>query len=331
MLKKTLLLSSTFMMVAAAPAMAQIEDASLSIRGFGNGGNNIGIEPAVGVFIDGVYRSRAAASIGDLPKLERVEVLSGPQSTLFGKNASAGVVSVVTAKPDFETNGYVEAGVGNFNQIYSRAYLTGGISDTMAVSLGGGFQNRDGYFTNLAEANDFNDLNRYNLRGQILWQPTDNAEFRLIADRSELNENCCGTGVIIDGPFAAGQNRNSQNEISDRGISLEGKFNFGDIDITSITAYRANDSDYSSDSDYNSLIFLENVFQEVDIRTFTQELRLDTSFGDKLDVLLGAYYFNEDIDQDAGIDYGRDTRTYSLVIFPSAEQMASESYPVVFL
>jgi len=243
----------------------------------------------------------------------------------------------VTAKPDFETNGYVEAGVGNFNQIYSRAYLTGGISDTMAVSLGGGFQNRDGYFTNLAEANDFNDLNRYNLRGQILWQPTDNAEFRLIADRSELNENCCGTGVIIDGPFAAGQpnvgdiirslganqpsadnqfsyetfaNRNSQNEISDRGISLEGKFNFGDIDITSITAYRANDSDYGSDSDYNSLIFLENVFQEVDIRTFTQELRLDTSFGDKLDVLLGAYYFNEDIDQDAGIDYGRDTRTY---------------------
>lgn len=393
MLKKTLLLSSTFMMVAAAPAMAQIEDeiivtatkraqtlqevpvavtvttsdviekaqildikdlqsvvptfrvsqlqnsanTSLSIRGFGNGGNNIGIEPAVGVFIDGVYRSRAAASIGDLPKLERVEVLSGPQSTLFGKNASAGVVSVVTAKPDFETNGYVEAGVGNFNQIYSRAYLTGGISDTMAVSLGGGFQNRDGYFTNLAEANDFNDLNRYNLRGQILWQPTDNAEFRLIADRSELNENCCGTGVIIDGPFAAGQpnvgdiirslganqpsadnqfsyetfaNRNSQNEISDRGISLEGKFNFGDIDITSITAYRANDSDYGSDSDYNSLIFLENVFQEVDIRTFTQELRLDTSFGDKLDVLLGAYYFNEDIDQDAGIDYGRDTRTY---------------------
>ena len=393
MLKKTLLLSSTFMMVAAAPAMAQIEDeiivtatkraqtlqevpvavtvttsdviekaqildikdlqsvvptfrvsqlqnsanTSLSIRGFGNGGNNIGIEPAVGVFIDGVYRSRAAASIGDLPKLERVEVLSGPQSTLFGKNASAGVVSVVTAKPDFETNGYVEAGVGNFNQIYSRAYLTGGISDTMAVSLGGGFQNRDGYFTNLAEANDFNDLNRYNLRGQILWQPTDNAEFRLIADRSELNENCCGTGVIIDGPFAAGQpnvgdiirslganqpsadnqfsyetfaNRNSQNEISDRGISLEGKFNFGDIDITSITAYRANDSDYSSDSDYNSLVFLENVFQQVDIRTFTQELRLDTSFGDKVDVLLGAYYFNEDIDQDAGIDYGRDTRTY---------------------
>ena len=395
MLKKTLLLGSTFMMIAAAPAFAQDEpideifvtatkrtqtlqeipvavtvtsadviekaqildikdlqsvvptfrvsqlqnsaNTSLSIRGFGNGGNNIGIEPAVGVFIDGVYRSRAAASIGDLPKLERVEVLSGPQSTLFGKNASAGVVSVVTAKPEFDTNGYVEAGVGRFNQVYGKAYITGEIAENVAVSFGGGFQNRDGYFTNLAEANDFNDLNRYNLRGQLLWTPSDNAEFRLIMDRSKLNENCCGTGVIIDGPFAAGQpnvgdiirslganqpssanqfsyetyaNRNSQNEISDRGISLEGKFNFGDLEVTSITAYRANDSDYGSDSDYNSLEFLENVFQNVDIRTFTQELRFDTSFGDKVDLLLGAYYFNEDITQDAGIDYGSDTRTY---------------------
>ena len=95
---------------------------SLAIRGFGNGGNNLGIEPAVGVFIDGVYRSRAAAQIGDLPNLERVEVLSGPQSTLFGKNASAGVVSVVTSAPSSETGGYVEAGYGRFNQMYAKGY-----------------------------------------------------------------------------------------------------------------------------------------------------------------------------------------------------------------
>ena len=392
MFKKTLLLGSTFMMVAAAPAFAQVDEiivtatkraqtlqevpvavtvttadviekaqildikdlqsvvptfrvsqlqnsanTSLSIRGFGNGGNNIGIEPAVGVFIDGVYRSRAAAAIGDLPKLERVEVLSGPQSTLFGKNASAGVVSVVTAKPDFETNGYVEAGIGRFNQVYGKGYISGGVGENVAVSLGGGFQNRDGYFTNLAQANDFNDLSRFNLRGQVLWTPSDNSEFRLILDRSKLNENCCGTGVIIDGPFAAGQpnvgdiirslganqpsadnqfsyetyaNKNSQNVITDRGISLESKFNFGDINLTSITAYRANDSDYGSDSDYNSLEFLENVYQEVDIKTFTQELRVDTSFGEKVDVLLGAYYFDESISQDSGIEYGSDTRAY---------------------
>ena len=310
---------------------------SLSIRGFGNGGNNIGIEPAVGVFIDGVYRSRAAAQIGDLPKLERVEVLSGPQSTLFGKNASAGVVSVVTAKPDFDTNGYVEAGIGRFNQFYGRGYVTTGLSDDFAVSLGGGFQKRDGYFENLAEADDFNEIDRYNLRAQALWQPSDTVEFRLILDQSQIDENCCGTGVAVDGPFAPGQpnvgdiirslggdqpsasnqfsyetfaNSNSQNEIKDRGISLEGKFGLGDFDITSITAYRANDSDYGSDSDYNSLEFLENVFQEVDIRTFTQELRADTSIGDNIDLLLGAYYFNESISQNSGIEYGEDTRRY---------------------
>ena len=84
------------------------------IRGFGNGSGNIGLEPSVGVFIDGVYRSRSAAQLSDLPNLERVEVLRGPQSTLFGKNASAGIVSVVTSKPNFSPEGYIEAGISNF-------------------------------------------------------------------------------------------------------------------------------------------------------------------------------------------------------------------------
>ena len=77
------------------------------IRGFGNGANNPGIEPSVGVFIDGVYRSRSAAQIGDLPNIQRVEVLRGPQSTLFGKNASAGIISIVTERPQFEFGGSV--------------------------------------------------------------------------------------------------------------------------------------------------------------------------------------------------------------------------------
>ena len=153
--------------------VSQLQNAgntTLSIRGLGNGGNNIGIEPSVGLYIDGVYRSRAAAQIGDLPKLERVEVVSGPQSTLFGKNAPVGVVSIVTAKPEFDTNGFVEAGVGNFDQYYARGYITGGISDTFAVSLGGGFQVRDGYFEPAegSAGGDFNDLDRFNVRAQAL-------------------------------------------------------------------------------------------------------------------------------------------------------------------
>jgi len=78
------------------------------IRGFGNGANNAGIEPSVGVFVDGVYRSRTASQIGDLPDVQRIEVLRGPQSTLFGKNASAGVISIVTNEPSFTLKGGAE-------------------------------------------------------------------------------------------------------------------------------------------------------------------------------------------------------------------------------
>ncbi len=155
---------------------------TLSIRGFGSGGNNIGIEPSVALFVDGVFRSRAAAQIGDLPNLERIEVLAGPQSTLFGKNASAGVVSIVTAEPDFETSGYVEGTYGNYNLNQIRGYITGGLTENIAVSLGGGYQKRDGYFDPApgTQGGEFNDRDRFNIRGQVLWTPTDDFSARLI-------------------------------------------------------------------------------------------------------------------------------------------------------
>ena len=86
------------------------------IRGFGNGSNNPGIEPSVAVFIDGVYRSKTQSQISDLPMVERIEVLRGPQSTLFGKNASAGVINIVTKKPSFEKSGNVSLGQVNIIQ-----------------------------------------------------------------------------------------------------------------------------------------------------------------------------------------------------------------------
>ncbi len=96
------------------------------IRGFGNGANNAGIEPSVGVFIDGVYRSRTASALADLPNLERIEVLRGPQSTLFGKNASAGVISVVTAKPSLDGySGSATVTVGDYSQYIVKADITG--------------------------------------------------------------------------------------------------------------------------------------------------------------------------------------------------------------
>lgn len=318
--------------------VSQLQNAgntTLTVRGFGNGGNNIGIEPSVGLFIDGVYRSRAAAQIGDLPRLDRVEVVSGPQSTLFGKNASTGVVSIITAKPDFETNGYIEGGLGNYGMNYVKGYITGGITDNIAVSLGGGYQDRDGYFEPAegTSGGNFNNLDRYNFRAQALWEPSEDFSARLIWDRSVLDENCCGVATAVVGPTAAvvgalgGQiptpvdpfsyetavNTPTTNEISDGGLSLQMDWNvglLGGATITSITSNRSNSYDYDSDSDFTSLELLESTFQFVDIDTFTQELRLTSDNAGPLAWMIGGYYFDETIEQNSGLDYGSDLRNY---------------------
>ncbi|MBC6403271.1 MAG: TonB-dependent receptor [Hyphomonadaceae bacterium] len=325
-----------------ASQLQNTANTTLTIRGLGNGSNNYGIEPAVGLFIDGVYRSRAAARINDLPALERIEVLSGPQSILFGKNASTGVVSVVTKTPQFETSGYIEGGIGNYNQNYARGYITGGVSDSVAVSLGIGYQKRDGYFENIGDGGEeLNNIDRFSWRGQLLWEPTDELSVRLIADQNTLTENCCGTGVALERPLSgatgptAGQvvrslggqqpttsdpfsyitytNSLTENEIDDEGVSAQIDWDFGLANLTSITALRKTDSSYVSDSDFNSLDVLRDVFQSNVLDTFTQEVRLTGSL-DVFDWMVGGYYFNEDIKQTSGLIYGDDARRYVDVI-----------------
>jgi len=308
---------------------------TLIIRGFGNGGNNVGIEPSVGLFIDGVYRSRAAAQISDLPNLQRIEVLSGPQSTLFGKNASAGVVSVVTNEPSFDTEGYLEGGYGNYDQMYVKGYITGAVHEDIAISLGGGLQKRDGYFDPApgTKGGEFNDVNRFSVRGQVLWTPSDDFSARLILDRSTVDENCCGTTTAIAGPtvpiiqalggtlpglgdtfnYVTAANRATENEIDDQGVSLQLEKDLewmGGVNFTSITAYRQNDAFYSSDNDFTSLALLDNVFQDVGIDTFTQEFRLASTGSGPLSWLVGGFYFDESIDQNSGLEYGNDLRGY---------------------
>ncbi|OHD04223.1 MAG: TonB-dependent receptor [Sphingopyxis sp. RIFCSPHIGHO2_01_FULL_65_24] len=309
------------------------------IRGFGNGANNAGIEPSVGVFIDGVYRSRSAAQIGDLPAVERIEVLRGPQSTLFGKNASAGVISIVTQKPQFKFGGSAEATYGNYDAITVKGNVTGPITDTIAFSIGGNYNRRDGYAQDLKLGTDVNDRNRYGVRGQLLFEPTDALSIRLIGDYDKIDENCCIAGNVIAGPTVAITNALaggpsvdannpfsynvynnflSSNKIKNYGGSAQIDYDLGNLALTSITAYRQVRADTNQDSDFTGADLIGEKSDYVDIDTFTQEFRVTSDFDGPLNFLLGGYYFNEKIDQQSAIKFGTQFRPYGDALIRAA-------------
>jgi outer membrane receptor protein involved in Fe transport len=303
-------------------------NANFTIRGFGNGANNVGIEPSVGIFIDGVYRSRAAASIGDLPNLQRVEVLRGPQSTLFGKNASAGVVSVVTSKPEFEYGGNAEVSVGNFNLRRARGYFTGPITENVAFSIGGGINQRDGTAENLVDGADLNTRDRWNVRGELLIEPTERQEWRLILDADEIDEVCCVASNLVEGPTAdiiriiGGNvdnatpfergifiNGTPNNTLENKGISLQGDIEFDGFTLTTITAYRETDVTNNYDIDFTSAN-LATLDEAQQLETFSQEIRLTSNDAGNFDWMVGGYFFDESASIQNEILYGTDFRNF---------------------
>lgn len=301
------------------------------IRGFGNGANNAGIEPSVGVFIDGVYRSRSAAQIGDLANIQRVEVLRGPQSTLFGKNASAGIISIVTKEPQFEFGGGVEVSYGNYDAIVVRGNVTGPIAETLAVAVEGNFNKRDGYINVVNLGTDSNNRNRWGVRGQILWEPSETVKVRLIGDYDKIDEVCCGVANVVNGPtgVAVGalggnldrnqpfsyntyQNFESVNDIKNYGFSGQIDWDLTDqLSLTSISAYRAVRSFTNQDSDFTSADLIGSNFADTTIDTYTQEMRVASDFDGMFNFLLGGFYFKEDIEIESGLTFGRDFRNYA--------------------
>ncbi len=301
------------------------------IRGFGNGNGNDGIESSVGVFIDGVYRSRSAAALDDLPEVERIEVLRGPQSTLFGKNVSAGAISIVTKKPQYEFGGKIEGSYGNYNTRQLKGTVTGPIMETLAVRLSGSVNKRDGYFTNTTTGTDVNNRDRWSIRGDLLWEPTDETSFRVIADYNKITETCCGVTSIYNGPatLVIGSvlkkpiadttkifdrdvifNTDPSNTLSGKGLSAQLDQDLGFAKLTAITAYRNQKSASFQDIDFTGGDVSNNRTSNT-IKTFTQEVRLASTGDGPVSWLIGGFYQNEKLDSGRTITYGSDVRAFA--------------------
>jgi outer membrane receptor protein involved in Fe transport len=310
--------------------VSQLQSASATtfiIRGFGNGDNNFGIEPSVGVFIDGVFRSRSAAALSDLNGVARIEVLNGPQSTLFGKNASAGVISVVTKEPQYEFGGLVEASYGNYNAVVLKGEVTGPIAENIAFSLDGSYNRRDGYAQIVNLDTDVSDRNRWSARGQLLIEPTPDFKIRAIADYSAIDEVCCLVSTLVAGPtapaiFAVGGALDTNffsyntflsqqpiNTVDNYGGSIQADWNVGNLTFTSITAYRELKNFLNQDVDFTSADIVTET-RDQKVNTFTQELRLTSDFDGPINFLLGGFYFDESIDQNSRLDVGPDARLF---------------------
>jgi len=312
---------------------------NFTIRGFGNGANNPGIEPAVSVVIDGVVRSRSASALSDLPTIERIEVLSGPQSTLFGKNASAGVISVTTSLPEQEFGAMVEATAGNYGAQIVKGTVTGGITDTLSYRLSASSNQSDGTATNLGTSpgseDDIgvNNRDRNAVRGQLLWEPSEDLTVRLIVDQDSIDENCCVAGSLLRGPasgvsdlLAGSQGFGTTdadpwdreiymsyrpyNEVENDGVSLQVDYELDFASLTSITSQRTTDLDSNFDADFSAASLISENLVNYDFDTFTQEVRLTSNGDSSTQWMVGAFYAEEDTKTNRTVRYGDDIKPY---------------------
>jgi len=309
------------------------KNAAFFIRGFGNGSNNNGVEPSVALFVDGVYRSKMQSRISDLPMVERVEVLRGPQSTLFGKNATAGVINIITKKPSFENYGKISTSFGNYNSRKLRGYYTGPLSESIAYSLSVDNNEADGHAKNNVTGNDTNNRDRYSLRADLLIEASDDLEIRITADYDEYDEFCCQVSNVSAGPakqvvYGLGAQAAPNNPWTDTvhfnfdsfakgensGISINLVKEMDNMTFTSITSSRDSDSLESQDIDFDSAMILNPNTTNVNLKAKSQEFRLASKGNEKVNWLIGAYYYDEDLKNDSSVIFGPVWRTYADVL-----------------
>ena len=312
-------------------SQTESQGTSIRIRGVGTTGNNIGLESSVGVFIDGVYASRPGVALGELTDIEALELLKGPQGTLFGRNTSSGALNIRTKKPNFDgTSGYADFTYGNFDLINVQAGANFTASEDLAFRVNGAFRQRDGFLTSASNPDsESHNRDRFLIKGQALWEPSDATSLRIIADYAETDENCCAGVVLSASPnlevlgltdtifpalgFEEGledlqfsDDAIWENSSESLGFSGELVHDFGFAEATLIGSYR----DYSAlavTGDFNATDQYTVPQLQDDIETITAELRFQgTALDDRLDWLVGGYWANETIDEVFQLELGAD-------------------------
>ena len=319
---------------------SQVANNRIIMRGVGSVGNNA-IEPSVAVFIDGVYYPRPSSVVGGLTDLQMVEVLRGPQGTMFGRNASMGALNIHTAKPTQDFQGKVRLSYGDYNSLRTSGYVSGGITNNAAGRLSFHYADRDGYGTNTfkktGNGGNVGAWEDYSLRGQLNFAATDNIDVNLTADYAKVHNK----GTIIEvldktvlpkyvttikavlspaGPFnpigpapdtANGHNywinQDQQDNADDEqwGIAAHIDWKVADHTIRSITSYR----DWSNSTFESALRLpadLLNRDTNYKVKTVSQELQLVSPSGGKIEYVAGFYYYHEDYSIDQNFDLGPD-------------------------
>jgi iron complex outermembrane receptor protein len=292
---------------------ANPRNSSYAIRGLGSISANDGIESSVGIFLDGVYLGRQGLSVFDLVDLDRIEVLRGPQGTLFGKNTTAGALNIVTSGPTQDFEAMAEGSYGNYADRRFRGSVSGPLlKDTLSGRLTAYLTQRDGTITNLYNGQDLNNRNRYGLRGQLLWMPLPGLRGRFIAEYSHQQEHCCVYPMVaitqatldrdaymeyqrepID-PYnrAVKEDTRTDNTMNQQALSAQFDWTINPHHkLTAIGAFRHWTFDPVSD-DYTSMQLVPQTGVNDRYRELSQEIRLTSSY-DSFDSVAGVYFLSE--------------------------------------
>ena len=293
------------------------------IRGVGSSGVSIGDEANVATYIDGIYQAEPFSTSLELVEVERVEVLKGPQGTVFGRNATGGLINVITPDPKFETRGRIAAKYGRMrgeaNDYDLRAYITGPLTSTLAADFAGLYRKNDGYIKDLVRGGHLGKTRVIDVRSKLLFQPSDSARIILTGEYADSEDqpnaaqpyenNTAGrydpplvpggqpipvpNVILPTGPWQSSLNFVPRANYERYNASLRTQFEFDGFNLETSTGYLHTSNQQDTDSDASN-IYRGSTLVDLTVESYSQEVRLLSTGGGRLNWIVGAYAFHLD-------------------------------------